>query len=168
MDESTTAKRLAGRIGDSIATIASGGAGIASRSPLPADARIGHDEDAWGPREVLAHVGEAVPFWLGEIERILAADPASGPAPFGRTAADEARAMIIDRDRTLPVDFLLARLERDGAALGTRVGGLSPVDLARACRHPAWGDMTLVAMIERTLAGHLEGHVEQLRRILAN
>ena len=28
------------------------------------------DEARWGPREVLAHVAEMLPYWLGEIERI--------------------------------------------------------------------------------------------------
>src|SRR5215212_6355815 len=28
-------------------------------------------ESSWGPREVLAHVAEMLPYWLGEIELIL-------------------------------------------------------------------------------------------------
>jgi hypothetical protein len=158
---------MAARIAASIGAIAAASERIAARPPLPPDARIGHDEDAWGPREVLAHVGEAVPFWHGQIERALAADPAEGPAPVGRAPTDASRLALIERDRALPVAFLVARLERDGTALADRVGRLSSPDLSRRCRHPAWGDMTLAAMIERTLAGHLEGHVEQLEAILA-
>ena len=55
-----------------------------------------------------------------------------------RAKGQARQAGIIERDRTLPVGFLVSRLERDGAALVTRVRGLSSADLALPCRHPAW------------------------------
>jgi hypothetical protein len=158
---------LAGRIQVAVAATAALAGEIAAVDPLPATARIGHDEDAWGPREVLAHACEAVPYWHGELERILAADPASGPSPFGRTATDPAREGIIGRDRTLPAFFLVDRLGRDASALTARVRRLTPADLERVGRHPAWGEITVASMLERTLAAHLEGHVAQLRALVA-
>ena len=54
-------------------------------------------ESSWGPREVLAHVAEMLPFWLGEIELIL--DGAGGEPPaFGRLEDDDIRVAIITRD----------------------------------------------------------------------
>ncbi len=44
-------------------------------------------EASWGPREVLAHVVEMLPFWLGELERIVDG-PAAGP---GAVRADRRR-----------------------------------------------------------------------------
>ena len=59
-------------------------------------------EASWGPREVLAHVEEMLPFWLGEMERVIDGD-GSAAVPFGRTADDAIRLGIIDRDRSLPL-----------------------------------------------------------------
>ncbi len=159
---------LARRVGASLAVIAALGPTIAATPPLTDDTRLGPDEDAWGPREVLAHATEAVAFWHGEIERVLAADP-DGPIPaFGRVPDDAARVAIIARDHGLPAGVLLHRLGREGAAVAARIARLTPDELARVGRHPAWGEMLVGAIVERTLATHLEGHAEQLRRLLGS
>jgi hypothetical protein len=156
------AEALAGRISAAIAAIAARADVIGAAAPLPPDARIGHDEDAWGPREVLAHIAEAVPYWHGEIERILASYPAAVPNAVGRTADDVVRTGSVAQDRTLPAFVLLDRLGRDAAAVTARIRALTGAELDRVGRHPAWGDVTIAAVIERTLAGHLEGHAKQL------
>ena len=159
---------LARRVEASLTAIAALGSAIAVTPPLADEARFGPDEDAWGPREVLAHATEAVAFWHGEIERVLAADP-DGPRPaFGRGPDDAARVAIIARDHDLPAGVLLDRLGREGAAVATRIARLTPRELARVGRHPAWGEMPVGALVERTLAAHLEGHAEQLRRLLGS
>jgi hypothetical protein len=164
---SESGARLAGQIAVSIAAIHDRGSAIVAATPLPADARLGPDEDAWGPREVLAHVTEAVGFWHGEIERVLAADP-DGPLPwFGRGPDDAARVAIIARDHDLPGEVLLGRLEREGDAAVARIARLTPDELARAGRHPSWGEMTVGEIVEHTLAKHLAGHVDQLRDLVA-
>jgi hypothetical protein len=160
------AAELAGRIAAAIADISARAAAIAAAAPLAPGARIGPDEDAWGPREVLAHVAEAVPYWHGELERVLGGDDAAGPVPFGRTPGDTTRAGSIERDRTLPALVLLDRLGRDSAAVTARIRRLEPAELDRVGRHPSWGDVTVAAMLERSLAGHLEGHVQQLDVLL--
>ena len=62
----------------------------------------------WVARETLAHIDEMLPYWLSEIERVLAG--ATEPVPFGRTPNDLIRLLTIDRDRTLPVGELYARM----------------------------------------------------------
>ena len=52
-----------------------------------------------------------LPYWLGEVERILAGWPR--PVPFGRVATDEVRIAIIGRDRTVPLRELFDRVEAD-------------------------------------------------------
>ena len=160
------AASLAGRIAMAIAAISARSEAIAAAAPLAGDSRLGPDEDAWGPREVLAHCAEAVPFWHGELERILAGDPAAGPTPFGRIPDDTARIGILTRDRTLPAIVLIDRIGRDGAAITARIRRLTTTELDHVGRHPAWGDLPLHGVLERTLAGHLEGHVHQLDELL--
>ena len=89
-------------------------------SPGPLADRFGTEpEAAWGPREVLAHVAEMLPYWLGEYERVVeAARPAGDGAPFGRVAADALRIGVLERDRTLPLRELLARIDTNIAPLG--------------------------------------------------
>ena len=84
---------------------------------------FGHGpEAAWGPPEVLAHVTEMLPYWLGEVERILAGWPT--PVPFGRVATDEVRIAIIGRDRTVPLRELFDRVEADVARYERRLAEL--------------------------------------------
>ena len=122
-------------------------------------------EASWGPREVLAHVEEYLPYWLGEIERGLAGD-AGAPVPFGRIAEDPVRIGVIGRDRTIPFRELFARVESDAPRVAARLRELSDADVARVGLHPRRGEMTVRDMLEPFLVGHTEGHVTQLREIL--
>lgn len=123
------------------------------------------DEARWAPPEVLAHVEEMLPFWLGEIERILEG-PGSAPVPFGRVATDTVRIGIIGRDRTLPLRELFARVAADGARLSARLRELAGADLAREGLHPRMGVMTVGDILDRFAISHVEDHVRQLEEIL--
>jgi len=123
-------------------------------------------ESAWGPREVLAHVAEMLPYWMGEIERIL--DGADGePVPFGRTEADPVRVAIIGRDRTMPARELLSRIAADANRVAGRLRELSAAEGQREGLHPTRGPLAVTEIVERFQVGHLEGHVTQLREALA-
>ncbi len=117
-------------------------------------------EDDWTPAEILAHVGEMLPYWLAEIERVLAGSPE--PVPFGRTTADPIRTLTIDRDRTLPTAELYERLASGVERVSVRLLQLDDRQLARRALHPTQGEMPVEAIVERFLAGHLEEHAAQL------
>lgn len=128
---------------------------------------VEHDagpESAWGPTEVLAHVAEMLPYWLGEIERVL--DGAPEPVPFGRTVTDQVRVLAIERDRTLPPRELLDRIEAATERYARRLASLSEAELTRRGLHPTLGAMTVAEMLERFVVGHAEGHVVQLAETL--
>lgn len=124
------------------------------------------DEARWAPPEVLAHVEEMLPFWLGEVERILDG-AADAPVPFGRVATDTVRIGIIGRDRTLPLRELFARVASDGARLSRWIRELDAADLAREGLHPRLGVVTVGDSLERFVTSHVEDHVRQLEEILA-
>src|SRR6266545_7485148 len=93
-------------------------------APWPLAGLFGTEAEAsWGPPELLAHLEEMLPFWLGEVERIIDSDAASGPCPFGRVggADDVLRIGIIGRDRRVPLGELLARVEADGRRVAARM-----------------------------------------------
>jgi DinB superfamily len=123
-------------------------------------------EASWGPRETLAHVQEMLPFWLGEIERVISGQ-AEDPIPFGRVATDDIRLAIIERDRTLPPRELFGRIETGVDRIAHRLGELEDVELDARGHHPRLGPMTVAQIIDRFVCGHLEEHVAQLREILA-
>ena len=140
---------------------------IDAGGPWPLAARFDHDPEAdWGPMELLAHVAEMLPYWLGEIERILAGPPE--PVAFGRLGTDPVRIALIGRDRTLPTGELYARIDSWLERWAHRLTTLSPAQLAKGGLHPRLGEMTVAAIVERMIVHHLDEHVEQLESILGN
>lgn len=120
-------------------------------------------ESSWGPREVLAHVAEMLPYWLGEIELILDAAGQGEPYAFGRLEDDPIRIAIIDRDRAFPARELLGRVEAEAKRVARRFRMLGDADGAALGRHASRGDLTVQDIAERFIVGHMEGHVTQLR-----
>lgn len=160
----TIAAMLARLRASSTAMVALRGA-LDAGEPWPLAERFGAEPEAhWGPREVLAHCAEMLLYWIGEIERILAGPE---PAPYGRVQTDELRIGIIERDRTLPIRELLARIEAGTARYVRRLPELGPADLTRHGLHPKLGEQTIEQVLERTVVGHLDEHVTQLTEALA-
>jgi hypothetical protein len=133
--------------------------------PLSPDYGTGPEAD-WGPREVLAHVNEMLPYWTRQLEGVLAGDVGTA-IPFGRTADDADRLRRIAEDRQRPAGELLDGID---AGLVTALGFVTErtdADLARVGLHPTRGELSVGDSLERFVVGHLEDHVAQLRTILA-
>jgi hypothetical protein len=124
------------------------------------------DEARWGPGEVLAHLAEMAEYWPGEIERVLAGE--HEPVPFGRIATDPVRIGLIGRDRSLPPRVLYDRIDDALARFDRRWRTLTPADLGRRGLHPTRGELTVAAMPDRFIVGHLADHVVQIESILAD
>jgi DinB superfamily len=140
---------------------------VEAGAPWPTASVFDHSDEAqWGPPEVLAHLAEMVPYWLGEMERVLAGSPE--PVPFGRVATDSVRIAILGRDRTLPPRALYDRILNDLDLLERRLATLTAADLARRGLHPRLGEMTVEAMPDRFIAHHLAEHVDQIDRLLTD
>lgn len=138
---------------------------VEAGAPWPLAERFGHEPEAsWGPPEVLAHLAEMLPFWLGEMERIMAAP--IHPAPFGRVATDAIRTDTIGRDRSLPPRELFSRIASDVARYDVRLPELDAAEVARVGIHPRLGPMTVAEVLERLVVNHLEEHAAQLHETL--
>ena len=125
-------------------------------------------EAEWGPPEVLAHVAEMLPFWQGEIERIVAGvlAGASGPVPFGRVSTDTVRLAVLERDRSLPPAELFDRIASSGERFERRLSTLTPTEYGYVGLHPRLGEMTVEAIVGRFVTTHIADHVVQLETIL--
>jgi hypothetical protein len=121
-------------------------------------------ESHWGPPETVAHVAEMLPFWMGQIERVLDGADA-GPVAFGRVADDPLRLGVIERDRQLPARELFARIRADAERVATRLAGLDGVTASGGV-HPRLGAMSIATIAERFVVGHIEEHVTQLAEVL--
>jgi hypothetical protein len=140
------------------------GGALAAGEPWPVSAVVGPGpESSWGPREVLAHVAEMLPFWLGEIELILDAGGGGEPPAFGRLEDDPMRVQIITRDRRYPARELLGRVDVEARRVARRFRALADDDAAALGRHVTRGDLSVAEIAERLIVSHLEGHVTQLR-----
>jgi alkanesulfonate monooxygenase SsuD/methylene tetrahydromethanopterin reductase-like flavin-dependent oxidoreductase (luciferase family) len=141
--------------------------GVEGGEPWPLSEVYGAEpESDWGPKEVLAHVAEMAPYWLGQIEAILAAR--SEPPPFGRVATDPGRIERIGKDRTLPAGELFDRIDRSLADVGARLRRLDETEEARRGLHTRLGEMTVGTIFERFIVGHVEDHVRQLEELLGS
>ena len=118
----------------------------------------------WVARETLAHIVEMIPYWQGEIERILAGPGDS--VPFGRAPTDLVRILTVDRDRTLPVAELYLRLDHSIERIVRRLLELDDRQCARRGIHRTRGDMTVRQVVDEMLADHLERHCDQMAAAL--
>ena len=157
---------LGGRLEQATADFGALGPAVAAGEPWPLTDVYGPGpESSWGPREVLAHVAEMLPFWLGEIERIVDAGvgPDGGEPPaFGRLEDDPIRVQVIGRDRAFPGRELLGRIDVEGRRVAARLRELEP-QAGLLGRHPTRGDLSITDLAERLIVAHAEGHVTQLR-----
>ena len=134
---------------------------LRSGGPWPLAERFDHAPEAtWGPRETLAHLEEMLPYWLGEAERIVE-DP-SGGAPLGRAATNDIRLAIIERDRTLPIRELVARVQAGIERWQSRWPELDDTSRALTGTHVTLGTVTVTDVATRFAVGHLEDHLDQL------
>jgi len=139
---------------------------IEAAGPWPVRPVAGDGPEAeWGAPEVLAHVAEMLQYWLGEIERVLAGAPE--PVPFGRIATDPLRTLTIERDRSLPANELINRIQSAVARYAARLPQLTLAEWDKRGLHPRLGEMTVGAILPRFVVVHLEEHAAQLRTTLA-
>jgi len=118
----------------------------------------------WVGREVLAHIDEMLPYWLGEIERVLAGQVE--PVPFGRAPSDLIRLLTVDRDRTLPVPELYTRLDNSLERVVRRLLELDERQVARRGLNPQRGEVTVGQIVDVMLAAHIEEHCRQMSAAL--
>jgi hypothetical protein len=75
---------------------------------------------------------------------------------------------IIRRDRAFPGRELLGRIEAEGRRAASRFRALTGAEAGRVGRHVTRGNLTIPEIAERLIVGHIEGHVTQLRDIVAS
>ncbi len=116
----------------------------------------------WTIMQILWHIVEFMPYWAGEIEKVVA-EPGR---IFGRTADDERRLRGISEHETDSLEEVKAALPGSYARLSGVLGSLKDSDLELTGRHVRYGEKRLAWVVEEFETGHLQGHVEQIKRCL--
>lgn len=125
--------------------------------------------EQWDAGQAWAHVAEFVPYWQREVHRVVTgAGAGADPVPFGRTSEDPGRVGAIEAGRHQPPAEQMAQLANALTRLRTYLIGLSATQWSARGVHSRLGEMTVAQIVERFVAGHLEEHAEQLKKLAAD
>jgi hypothetical protein len=119
-------------------------------------------ENEWTIMQNLAHIVEFMPYWAGEIEKLVA-EPGRN---FGRTAQDEGRLRGISEHAKDSLASIKAALPVSYAKLDEVLGNLKDSDLELTGMHVRYGEKPLGWFIEDLVTDHLSGHEEQIKRVV--
>ncbi len=136
---------------------------------FPADALTAPDPptgEQWEAGQVWAHMAEFIPYWVGEAALVIE-HGVRDAAPFGRTKSDPGRISAIERDRRTDRMALWNRIVGDIAGLRAFLGSLDESAWTARGRHTTLGEMSMTAIVEEFLVGHLEQHAAQLDQLVS-
>src|SRR6266571_8046169 len=119
-------------------------------------------ENEWTIMQNLAHIVEFMPYWAGEIEKLVA-EPGRD---FGRTPQDVGRLQGISEHAMDSLKGIKVALPVSYARLDETLRSLKDSDLELTGKHVRYGEKTLDWFLEDVVTNHLSGHVEQIKRCL--
>jgi hypothetical protein len=146
---------------------------LAALVALPTPGLTDPDEgtgERWEAGQVWAHIAEFVPYWLGELQRVVPGAKSPGdpdPVRYGRTKTDPRRIAGIERDRREDPHALLARAKADIARTREFLRGLAPEAWSYVGLHPTRGEVPVTRIVNDSVVGHLEEHADQLDGLAA-
>jgi hypothetical protein len=122
------------------------------------------DGTKWSAMQVLGHMVEMIPYWLGHCRTLIAAT--GEPPVFGRGLDTPERLAGIERGANgNPKELLgLLNVEVNAAALAIRK--MSDEERSKRGIHVKLGEMTVAAAVDRFIVAHAEEHLEQIRAAL--
>ena len=116
-------------------------------------------ENEWTIMQNLAHIVEFMPYWAGEIEKLVA-EPGRD---FGRTPQDVGRLQGISEHEMASLKGIKATLPVSYARLDEALRSLKDSDLELTGKHVRYGEKTLDWFLEDVVTNHLRSHVEQIK-----
>jgi hypothetical protein len=115
-------------------------------------------ENDWTIMQNLAHIVEFMPYWAGEIEKIVV-EPGCN---FGRTPEDVGRLQGISEHGMDSLSKIKETLPGSCQRLDEILKKLKDNDLELIGKHVRYGEKPLGWLIEEFVTNHLRGHVEQI------
>lgn len=122
-------------------------------------------DEEWSILQVVSHLNEATPFWLGELDTILSA-PSS---EWGRGLQHPGRLAAVENPAALNVNDEIETLKNLKHDVAERLGQVKDEQLSDDNPHrnfAKFGNKPVSFMIEHFIVEHTEGHYNQIKRNL--
>ena len=119
-------------------------------------------ENEWTIMQNLAHIVEFMPYWAGEVEKVIA-EPG---CIFGRTHENAGRLQGISEHEMDTLSKIDAAVTQSYASLDQVLRKLQDSDLEIIGKHVRYGEKSIGWLIDDLIVDHLHGHVEQIKSSL--
>lgn len=124
-------------------------------------------EEEWSIMQVIAHIAEAIPFWLGEIRQIIQ----SPEDVWGRDHTNKIRLKAVDEETVdnLAVEKVIKDLEQIPSQTEETLGKLTDeqLQIVAPSRNPNFDGKPVQFIIDKLVVGHIQGHNGQIQRNLS-
>jgi uncharacterized damage-inducible protein DinB len=122
-------------------------------------------EGVWSVMDNLCHIREFLPFWTGEVLRIVG----TPGELWGRDHTDAARLAAVARTAGNDVNTVLNDVQAAADTSATTLARLSDAELATEAmsRNPRWGVKPASFVVEHLMVQHIDKHLGQIRRNVA-
>ena len=125
--------------------------------------RTAPGNNEWSALQVLGHMAEMIPYWLGHCSTFIAAQE---PPHFGRTLDAPERLAAVDPGTLQQPEALVSLLEAEIQAAAKTLRQLTPAERRKTGIHVKRGEMTVDEIIEQLIVAHAEDHLLQVRKAL--
>ncbi|MFS0776971.1 DinB family protein [Neobacillus sp. 3P2-tot-E-2] len=121
-------------------------------------------EEEWSIMQILCHIVEAVPYWLTEIETLLA----TPGVEWGRGLQDQARLAAVTNIENESVSNVLTEIVNLKEQVEKTLSKLNVEMLKQEApsRNPRFGVKPLTFIVDHLLVEHVEKHYSQIQRNL--
>ncbi|MFJ8243740.1 DinB family protein [Peribacillus asahii] len=124
-------------------------------------------EEEWSIMQIVAHIVEALPYWVEEIEQLVQ----SPGQEWGRNHLHEGRLQAVSSETVdaISVAELLQALEEVKQKVESGIGNLTAEQLAAEApsRNPNFGTKPLSFIIDHLIDQHVNKHEGQIQRNLS-
>ncbi|MFE4240757.1 DinB family protein [Peribacillus butanolivorans] len=128
--------------------------------------RCNPTEEEWSIMQILSHIAEAIPYWLGEVETVVAT-PGS---KWGRGLQDPARLAAVTDTEKLSVDEILKQVDELKYKVESGLGKLDEETLSKESPHrnfAKFGNKPVSYIVDHFIDDHVSGHYDQIKRNLS-
>lgn len=120
----------------------------------------------WSVTQVLGHMVEMIPYWLGHCRTLISAT--GEPPVFGRRYDSPERVAGIERGATGDPMALVAELRRETTEAARAIREMASTERSRKGIHIKLGEISVADAVEHCIVAHAEEHLEQIRTALGN
>lgn len=123
-------------------------------------------EDEWSILQILSHLTEAIPYWLSEVETVVAA-PGS---KWGRGLQDSHRLAAVTDPEKLSVEDVRKQIEELKQKVANGLGKLDEETLSKESPHrnfEKFGNKPVSYIVDHFIDEHISGHYNQIKRNLS-